>query len=220
MKRTMRPLLLIVCLLLFVQPVSARAIWKTSDATVTEEPPMKAPVSDAPIECIAVPEDAEPIRTVKCDVWIEPPNKPIQYEAVPLSNDLQDYIYLVCDTYFVPVELVFAVIEAESNFTDGIVSATDDYGLMQLNVCCHDYLRQNLGVNNILDPYQNVHSGIFILSQKLNIAKGNVQLALICYNLGDFGGINAWESGTKSTFYSEKVMGLYYSYVDKLNGIE
>lgn len=182
--------------------------------------PLQSQVQDEAIPPIREPEKDEAPLVIRCDAELEPPKREILYDVVPLSKDLQEYIYLLCDTYFVPVELIFAVIEVESNFVPWIISSTDDYGLMQLNLCCHDYLKGELGVSDILDPFQNVHCGIYLFSKKLETSKGNLELALLCYNSGDTGGMQAWENGIKSTFYTEKIMGLYESYVERLNGFE
>ncbi len=141
-----------------------------------------------------------------------PANEYRRYLDVPLSVELQDYIYDLCDSYDVPFELVVAVIDAESAFRADAVSATDDYGLMQINEIGHTELSEKLGIQNFLDPYQNVHAGIYVLSQALQATDGDVVAALMRYNCGPTGARRLWDKGVHSTAYTDKVMRLYNGY--------
>ena len=51
-----------------------------------------------------------------------------KYFDIPLSTDLQDYMYQMSDEYDVPVELIIALIDVESNFQSDVISRTNDYG--------------------------------------------------------------------------------------------
>ena len=153
-------------------------------------------------------------------VWVCQDNAPIEteeefdshYMDVPLSKELQDYIYNTCQAYGVPQKLVVAVIRVESNFRADAVSGTSDYGLMQINKINHEWLRNELGVTDFLDPQQNVLCGVYILSSHLKATEGDIPLALMRYNCGATGAKRLWEQGVYETAYSRKVMSAYNEY--------
>jgi soluble lytic murein transglycosylase-like protein len=106
---------------------------------------------------------------------IDLPLKPTQVEVedlfpkydVPLSEDLQRYIWQQAEAKNVSYALVLAVIQVESQFDPNAVSDTADYGLMQLNK--YTTLRWLAKETNIEDfdamnPYHNVIAGIWYLA--------------------------------------------------------
>lgn len=144
------------------------------------------------------PETTEP--TV---VETEPP---VLYYDCPLSHDLQDYIRQLCETENVPMGLVIAMIDKESTFRASVVSATDDYGLMQINVINHEWLSEQYGITDFLDPYQNVFCGIKILSGHLENYDGDLSMALMAYNMGAGGARRLWNQGIYSTSYTTYIL--------------
>lgn len=148
------------------------------------------------------------VKEDKDDVKVEK-----YYYDIPLSEELQDYIFITSSEYNVPVELILALIHTESNFNSKIISSTNDYGLCQINKINHEWLSKELGVTDFLDEKQNILCGIFMLSEKLKITNNDVNLALMCYNCGDTGAKKLWKKGIYSTIYSEKVAEKYNYYV-------
>lgn len=130
---------------------------------------------------------------------------------VPLSNSLQRYIYEICADKSVPVPLIFAMIEHESKFDIEAVSATDDYGLMQINRTNFDWLEKKYHSADMLNPYQNVFCGISIMGSYIE-KYGDYGKALMAYNMGDYGAQKAWKSGVTSTAYSENILSLMKNY--------
>jgi hypothetical protein len=61
---------------------------------------------------------------------------------IELSEELQEYTYAMCLNYGIVdhYELVLAMMWHESNFTPDVISRTNDYGIMQINVCNHEWL--------------------------------------------------------------------------------
>ncbi|MDX1668714.1 MAG: lytic transglycosylase domain-containing protein [Limnobacter sp.] len=91
-------------------------------------------------------------------------------------------------------QLVFSVIEVESNFNPKAVSPVGALGLMQIMPFWTEVL--STGEKEMLfEPQINVRYGCLILAHYLDIEKGNVERALARYN-GSLG----------RTVYSDKVL--------------
>lgn len=131
---------------------------------------------------------------------------------VPLSDSLQRYIYEICADEGVPVTLVMAMIENESDFNPESVSSTDDYGLMQINAVNHERLEEQYRCADMMNPYQNVFCGVTIIGSYIERYEGDYTKALMAYNMGNYGAQKAWSNGITSTRYSEKTIGLMDKY--------
>lgn len=139
------------------------------------------------------------------------------YFDVPLSHSLQDFIYEICADEEVPITLILAMIETESNFNPEIISSTNDYGLLQINKVNHEWLRKSYRIADMLNPYQNVFCGIKIIGTYVKKYNGDINKALMAYNMGDYGAKKAWQNGIISTKYSLKIMELKDKYEVMLN---
>lgn len=135
----------------------------------------------------------------------------VAYYDVPLSHSLQRFIYEVCADEDVPVSLVMATIAHESKFNPEAVSKTYDYGLMQINEINHEQLEEQYRAADMLDPYQNVFCGIKILGSYIEKYE-DLNYALMAYNMGEYGARKAWDSGIKSTSYSESILEIMSEY--------
>lgn len=102
---------------------------------------------------------------------------------VPLSADLQEHIKGLCEDYGVDMPLVLAIIGQESNYRpDAAGDNGNSLGLMQIQPKWHQARMDDLGVTDLLDPYQNVTVGIDLLADL--IEKGGTRWAIIAYNAG------------------------------------
>lgn len=141
----------------------------------------------------------------------------VTYFDVPLSHSLQRYIYEVCADENVPVTLVMAMIEHESNFNPETISSTDDYGLMQINTINNSELEEKYRAVDMLNPYQNVFCGVKIIGSYLEKYDNDYAKALMAYNMGDYGARKAWSNGVTSTDYTVHILGLWEYYEEVLN---
>lgn len=120
-----------------------------------------------------------------------------------LDTIYQDYLYEMCVKYDVVeyYEMFLAQMYHESGFKVDVISKTNDYGLMQINKCNHEYLRNKFGFTDFLDPYVSIESGVYFMSGYLH-KYNDVEKALVCYNRGE----SAVRKGTYSTSYSKGVL--------------
>ena len=132
--------------------------------------------------------------------------EPTYYDS-PLSKDLQLYTYNKCVDYGIPehYELVLAMMWQESNYTEDLISSTNDYGIMQINSCNHSWLVDLLGPTDFLDASDNINAGIYVIS-KLLIKYGDVHKALMSYNMGEYGASLNWRAGNYTSRYSRGVV--------------
>ena len=132
------------------------------------------------------------------------PYEPITYH-VPLDTNLQQYTAEMCDLYEVPLELAYAVMQVESGYTVSATSSTGDYGLMQINSINAGWLKDELGVTDLLDACQNIKAGCYMLGSYLALYDGDINRTMMAYNLGKSGAEKAWNAGIRSTAYTDKV---------------
>lgn len=159
-----------------------------------------------PVETlVTVPVVAE-IEQVECVRQDPVPYEPVTYQ-VPLDAELQSYTEKMCDLYDVPLELAYAVMQVESGFAPAAHSSTGDYGLMQINSINAGWLKDELGITDLLDARQNIQAGCYMLGMYLSEYEGNVNCALMAYNLGATGAKKAWSAGTYSTAYAYALHG-------------
>lgn len=127
------------------------------------------------------------------------------HEEIPLDFDLQCHLIAVCEEYGVPQNVALGVIQAESSFTATAANGSC-YGYMQINSINSEWLSEKIGVTDLADPYQNIRSGVFILSD-LYGKYGDWHKALICYNYGEGGAReHVFSKGYTTTSYSRTVM--------------
>lgn len=119
-----------------------------------------------------------------------------------LSKPLQDYLWKQCKKYGMTnkYKLLLAQMFTESGYDANCISETNDYGLMQINSCNHEWLSEQLGITDFLDPYQSIEAGCYIMSNNYN--KYDIESALVAYNMG----AGAVRRGIYSSDYSRRVL--------------
>lgn len=128
-------------------------------------------------------------------------------ENIPLSLELQIHLKNECNRYCVDVNEVMAIMETENpTFNPELIhknkNGTVDTGLMQINSCRNDELKE-IGIDNLKDPKQNITAGVFIIS---TLDKYSGHEKYMAYNMGVGGMKKAVSRGINSTNYSRKVM--------------
>lgn len=103
---------------------------------------------------------------------------------VPLSAEIQRYIFNVSDYYGVDPAFVIALIEKESSYNSSAIGdGGDSIGLMQIQPRWHIERMDKLGVDDLLNPYENVALGVDILADYIDEGFG-IEWALHAYNGG------------------------------------
>ena len=131
-----------------------------------------------------------------------------------MSKKLDGIIEEASRSYAVPKELIKAIIKAESNFDPYAISPKNAMGLMQLIPST----AQEMGVQDVFDPYQNIMGGTKYLKSLLDKYNNNLFLALASYNAGPSkvdksGGIPEIDE-TKD--YVERVIKYYKEYSQRV----
>lgn len=127
----------------------------------------------------------------------------------PVTGDFSSLINQAAQKYNVNPALVQAVVKAESNFNPNAVSSAGALGLMQLMPATAN----GLGVDNPLDPAQNIDGGVRYISQLLKHYDGDVRLAVAAYNAGPgavdrYNGIPPYQ---ETQTYVNRVLGYFNS---------
>lgn len=168
---------------------STSPIIVTPECTEANETPDTLPVSETETE--------QTEQTV--------PAQKTFYEEIPLDYDLQAHLIALCEEYGVPLSVALGVIQAESTFRATAQNGSC-YGYMQINSINSGWLNEELGVTDLTDPYQNIQSGVYILSD-LYGKYGDWHKTLVCYNYGEAGAQkHVFSQGYTTTTYSRTVM--------------
>lgn len=132
-----------------------------------------------------------------------------EYDFIPLNckldKETQQFTFYLCKGYDIDWTLVMALMQKESSFRSDVISATDDYGLMQINKCNHKWLTDIIGVTNYLDKEQNIRAGVFVL-RKLFEEYTDPNLVLMAYNMGADGAETLWNKGIYTTPYVDDIL--------------
>jgi soluble lytic murein transglycosylase-like protein len=130
---------------------------------------------------------------------------------MPSQATIQRYASIIeaaAQVHGVESALVHAVISAESGYNPAALSKAGARGLMQLMPAT----AQRYGVQNIMDPRENILGGVKYLRDLLQMFQGNKELAVAAYNAGENAVIR---HGHKVPPYAEtanyvpKVLGFY-----------
>ena len=124
---------------------------------------------------------------------------------VPLSSEVQRYIFNVADYYGLEPSLILAIIEKESGYNEAAIGdGGESYGLMQVQGRVWSVRMDELGVTDLLNPYENIAIGVDILAAHLEQGLG-VEWALMAYN-GGVSYANKMTAEGKVSKYAQSVL--------------
>lgn len=180
--------------------VAAKIVVSVCEAKAASE-------SEQAIQAVHITEPTPAPVTVAAIQEPEAAPETVYFESVPLDADLQDHIVRTAQAEGIDPMLIFAMIDVESDYqADKLGDGGDSYGLMQIQPRWHSERMERLGCTDLLDPYQNVTVGVDFLSELIGYYDGDVNKAVIAYNMGQTGARkNCFALGVYSTKYSEAV---------------
>ncbi len=137
------------------------------------------------------------------------------------SIELQEFMHEMSNKYDVPFNIIMTIADIESNglfSNNGVISSTNDYGEMQINICNHDAVYKEFGwtSSDILnDPYKNIEASVWLIKgicdrYRNEINNGNVEEVFGTYN----GWIN-WKNKQIAVDYASKAMDKYNNVYNK-----
>ena len=175
--------------------------------------------------------DGQHLAAPAGNVWDEPPDiptAPVQtYEesfktaapiteafvefpyhaSLPIRRELQEYTYARCRELDLDYPLVLALMWKESRFKEHAVNintnGTQDSGIMQINDVNRNWLYTEFGIDNLMDPYQNIQAGTEMLSRFTK--KHGSHNALLAYQFGEEGMLEKLSQGVSTTRQIEQL---------------
>ena len=136
----------------------------------------------APVLLVDIPPEAgiKELMDDHSDPYHEEATKIITEEETPLRTQIR----AECEGKRITPEIVMAVIEVESKGNpQAIGDGGDSLGLMQIQPKWHRARMERLGVDDLLDPEQNIKVGVDILEELLEKYQ-DIDAALTAYNVG------------------------------------
>jgi hypothetical protein len=139
---------------------------------------------------------------------------------MPSQADIDKYSAIIrtaSKAYGVDASLIHAVISAESAYNPYAMSRTGAMGLMQLM----PETARRYGVQNMMDPVENIHGGVRYLHDLLTMFKGRMDLAIAAYNAGENAVIRHGHRVppyNETRHYVPKVLGFYKSFRAQARG--
>lgn len=124
---------------------------------------------------------------------------------IPLDDEVQHYIFALCEDKGLDSAIVFGMIWRESGFDASTIGDKGKaFGLMQIQPRWHEARIEKLGITDLLDPYQNVTIGIDIFAELMDHGE-SLEWALTAYN-GGYGRADKYENSGEISEYARAVI--------------
>lgn len=128
-----------------------------------------------------------------------------EYFDVPLSHELQNYIFAECEKHNIAPAIVVSMIEQESNYDSSIIGDDgESTGLLQIQKKWHEERMDRLGCTDLLDAFQNVTVAIDYLAE-LKDRNSDLYWVLMAYNSGASNANKRIKTGNISDYALEVV---------------
>lgn len=194
------------------QVVSVSAIHTEKDGYIKEPPEIVIVPAVNNFETVI--ETAQAVGAT-VEAVTETVESPVYYD-IPLDREQQDIVREISEEYGVPFELVLAVMQVESGFDVDVIGGGNCYGIMQIHNINHPALESQLGITDWLSLSDNARAGCYMLGKLLDKYQDETR-ALMAYNMGEGAAKKAWNAGTQSTGYTEKVKAAKQSLTEQVN---
>ncbi len=168
-----------------------------------------------------IPETEDTDVNMKTDAEEEEqPGGFVYSDKIPMSRELQEYTYKKCEERGLEYELVLAIMWRESRFTTDAVNVnangTRDNGIMQINDVNRAWLKENLGIDDLMDPYQNIDAGTAMLKRLEE--KYGTHKAMLAYQYGEAGMAKKVAGGITTSAATEKAYRQRDIYKEMISG--
>lgn len=225
--------LLILCLVLAIAAGGAGPkeegtrpdVWEAGTVTTVEPMTTQAPTTD-PSPTLAPENYQWPFNTLSAD-WGGDDVAGFTFYEIPaeyartgglLPEVVQVYTYCLCRDYGVDYYTVLGMIEVESSYKWD-ASSGRAWGYMQIAPGWHEERMARLGFTDILNPYQNIGTGIDYLAELLARYDGDYNKALTAYCWGPSGAYdNFFSKGLAGSNYSQNVLEAAQTIKERLGG--
>ena len=151
-------------------------------AEVRQEQTTTAEQPTAIVEEVVQEQETAIVEEVEPEMVAEPTYKLCD---IPLSQELQIWVFDYCKDKKLNPYLIFAMCERESQYkADAVGDSGRSLGIMQIQEQWHQERMDRLGCTDLLNPYQNVTVGIDILID-LYSKCNDTAWVLMAYNGGE-----------------------------------
>ena len=130
----------------------------------------------------------------------------LQKSGGNFPEDIQDFLWDICEEKGLDFYIVTAQIEVESGYQSNITGDKgESKGYLQIQEKWHKKRMQAEGVTDLYNPIENIKVGTNCLKE-LYEKYGEWHKALMCYNMGESKARELWSAGKYSTEYSIKIL--------------
>lgn len=164
------------------------ALCGTATTETAEPEPTPKPIELVYMETPTPEPTLEPVPDENEDERIEDALVKQGYfrDDVPLSYEEQDFLHTACSEFGVDYALMLALIEHETKFQNVTGDNGRSEGYCQIQKKWWSGLMEEIGVDDLMKPYDNFRTACAILS-RLTERYGSVRDALSAYNSGSPG---------------------------------
>ncbi len=120
---------------------------------------------------------------------------------------VQEYLWVVCQEKDLDFVTMVALYESESAYQFDVIGDAGDSGYGQIVPSCNADLLEQLGIEDILNPYQNILASCTLMEWLLSEYEGNYAKALTAYNAGTGGAYKYYFSaGVDASPYTKRIL--------------